>query len=142
MANGYVKQNAFNVYVPHRLGVNNNVSGMGAYKHTQIAVNDLAVIYGTAMIHELGHNFNLYHTFGNNNVRPDPYNCEHVTRDINDPNYNAASTYSVGDEVADTNAVPNFLFEQHNHIAYADGIYNVILVCDGQVQNSINLSKE
>lgn len=54
------------------------------------------------IIHEIGHCFNLFHVF-------QPYTgghpCEHVTRDVNDPSYNADAA---GDKVADTAAHPNF----------------------------------
>jgi hypothetical protein len=57
------------------------------------------------MIHEVGHAFALLH--------PDQgstsfTNCEHVTRDPNDPDFNADTA---GDRVVDTPAVPNFFYE-------------------------------
>ncbi|MFK5985647.1 MAG: hypothetical protein QM479_09490 [Pseudomonadota bacterium] len=111
-ANGYAKQNAFNIYVPHRLGQG---SGQGAYKRAYAAVNDVS-LFSNKFIHEVGHNFNLAHTFENSNWRPDPVNCERVTRIETDPEYNADIA---GDEVTDTNAVPNFFREQRNHACYA-----------------------
>ncbi len=109
---GYAKQHAFNIYVPHRLITG---SGQGRYNRAHLAVND-ANIYSNAIIHEIGHNFNLYHTFDNGSYRPDPVNCERVTRTETDPEYNALSE---GDELHDTNAVPNFFREQHIYVAYA-----------------------
>ncbi|MBD45482.1 MAG: hypothetical protein CMC65_09770 [Flavobacteriaceae bacterium] len=108
--NNYAKQNAFNIYVPHRLGQG---SGQGSYNNTFAAVNDVSV-FSNKFIHEVGHNFNLHHTFGNSNWRPDPVNCERVTRIETDPEYNAGDEF-IGDEIADTGAVPNFFREQLNH---------------------------
>ncbi len=110
---GYAKQNAFNIYAPHSLYKG---SGQGSYNHPRVAIIATSVGQGSILAHELGHGFNLYHTFGPSNVRPHPTNCERVTRIISDPEYNANFA---GDEVVDTNAVPNFFREQHNHFAYA-----------------------
>jgi len=59
-------------------------------------------------VHELGHMFGLAHTWnGVEEYDPeDPYQtCEHVTRDENDPEYNADVA---GDDVTDTAAMPRF----------------------------------
>lgn len=51
-----------------------------------------------AFVHEIGHNLNLEHTYKDFNVLS---LCEHVTRDENNPEYNANTK---GDKVADTPA--------------------------------------
>lgn len=113
--NGYVKQDAFNIYAPHEL---NRGAGQSSYLSTSVAVIAAAVTNGRLLSHEIGHCLNLIHTFDNDNERPDPVNCEHVTRISNDPEFNAGHP-GIGDEVVDTNSVPNFQKEQHNHFAYA-----------------------
>lgn len=113
VANGYAKQNAFNIYAPHLLFQG---SGQGAYNRPRVAIIATSVGQGSLLAHELGHGFNLSHTFGKSNERPHPIYCERVTRNPLDPEYNAQTA---GDEVTDTNAVPNFAAEQHNHFAYA-----------------------
>ncbi|QAA82525.1 hypothetical protein EI546_12700 [Aequorivita sp. H23M31] len=106
--------NAFNVFAPHSLSQG---SGQSGYNQTTVAIIS-AVVGGNSRTfsHEIGHCFNLIHTFGNSNERPDPANCERVTRNVHDPSYNASDK---GDRVIDTNAVPNFQREQNNHFAYA-----------------------
>ncbi|KJJ39715.1 hypothetical protein [Aequorivita vladivostokensis] len=111
--NGYVKSDAFNIYAPHEL-----IQGAGEswLKNTKIAMTGSLIAIGTILPHEIGHCFNLHHTFGPGNSRPDPLNCERVTRIPSDPEYNA---HMAGDMVIDTNAVPNFNLEQHSYYAYA-----------------------
>lgn len=109
-ANGKVKENAFNVYVPRTLA--NNAAGIGSYNNTHCAVKD-AHVFDNVIVHEIGHNFNLSHT--HTGWRSN--NCERVTRDINDPDYNASPTplnnYTArGDKIHDTAAVPDFSREQ------------------------------
>lgn len=121
-ANGKVREDAFNIYSPHSLS---RGSGQSGYNQTNVAI--ISGVIGNSnsrtLYHEIGHCFNLIHTFGNSNERPDPINCEHVTRDPNEPSYNAATR---GDLIVDTNAVPNFQREQTNHFAYA--VYQAGLV--------------
>lgn len=115
-ANGYKREGAFNIYAPHSLAKGSGATG---YKETSVAI--ISAVVGEkyrTLYHEIGHCFTLIHTFGNSNERPSPTNCEHVTRDPNDPNYNANLT-NIGDEFVDTNAVPNFQREQTNYFAYA-----------------------
>lgn len=108
----YAKTDAWNIYVPYRLG---SGTGQANYNKARVAVSDYGIL-SNAFIHEVGHAFNLTHTFDDGNYRPDPVNCERVTRLVTDPDYNADVA---GDMVTDTNAVPNFFREQHNHYAYA-----------------------
>ena len=116
--NGYVKSNAYNIYVPNSFCC---YSGITSYFSTTIGIRVGAVTLPT-FIHEMGHTLNLRHTFGPGNDRPDPVNCERVTRNINAPEYNADT---MGDRVHDTNAVPNFQREQHNHMASAIEIADI-----------------
>jgi len=114
--NGYVRENSYNVYVPNTF---TGFTGATNYFITNIGIRACCVVH-TSFIHEMGHTLNLCHTFeclpGYSNTRPHPSNCERVTRNINHPDYNANEA---GDILHDTNAVPNFFREQHNHVAYA-----------------------
>jgi len=99
-ANGYVEPNSFNCYVPKKFI--NRISGQGDPNKTKLTVHSYTFTeteYNSwsTLIHEIGHNFDLRHTHSG---------CENVTRDPNDPNYNALTH---GDRVHDTNAVPNFI---------------------------------
>lgn len=109
---GKVKSSAFNVYAPHTLS---RGSGQSGYYSTSLAINSSQVDSGTVFAHELGHSFNLIHTFGNSNDKP-PTICERVTRNPLDTFYNA---HEAGDKIVDTDAVPNFQREQHVHFANA-----------------------
>lgn len=112
--NGYVREDSFNIYTVHSMPLG---SGQSSYLQTSIAINSgLIGSNSRTFSHEIGHCFNLIHTFGNSNERPDSVNCERVTRNVNDPSYNARDA---GDRVTDTNAVPNFQREQGIHFAYA-----------------------
>lgn len=120
--NGFVKENSYNIYVPEGFnGPAGAPTGVTSYFSTKIGIRACCVVHPT-FVHEMGHTLNLHHTFGNSNTRPHPTNCERVTRNINHPNYNA--TFA-GDEIHDTNAVPNFFREQHNYVAYAIANANI-----------------
>lgn len=114
--NGYYHENSFNVYVNRPT----NYSGVAVYNTTYLGVGQWSLFqYPDVIIHEIGHNFNLIHTHGS--VWPTS-NCERVTRDPNDPNFNANIR---GDRVVDTNAVPNFQSEQRVYITDALEAANV-----------------
>lgn len=101
-------ENAINVYIIKNL----SYDGASNYFSDRITVKESVMLYSeTLLAHEVGHTFNLMHTHGNFNRPPLGmcYHlnftniCEHVTRDPNDPNYNALTH---GDQVHDTAADP------------------------------------
>lgn len=77
-------------------------------------------------VHEIGHIFNLKHTHD--------YPCENVTRDPNDPNYNAETA---GDYVVDTQASPTFYGSNMQYVSQDCNSYtgNLINPCDGLPYN-------
>ncbi|PVW16435.1 hypothetical protein DDV96_04035 [Marixanthomonas spongiae] len=98
-SNGYYDPNAFNVYVPYALD-----DFGGAASGDTVSIMPTVNLNNATIIHELGHNFNLLHTFSGYNGNY----CEHVTRNTNDPDFNADTH---GDRVVDTAAMPDFLNE-------------------------------
>ncbi len=94
--NGYLDANSFNIYIPYAIGF----GGASYYNNTKLIIRPNGMQSGS-LIHEVGHSFNLRHTFDNYNSS----SCERVTRDANDPLYNADTR---GDLVIDTAAVPDF----------------------------------
>ncbi|RWW92087.1 zinc-dependent metalloprotease [Flavobacterium cerinum] len=103
--NNYMKSNNFNVYIHPDISNGNGVTNYGL---NYIGI-DMWVIQGLwsapkhVLAHELAHTFGLYHAWGNNNGGT--YTDERVTRDPNNPNYNALTA---GDRVADTPAMVSF----------------------------------
>lgn len=102
---------AINIYVAKTIILVNGGSadGVTTYLDNAIAIKEENLWWmDTTLVHEMGHVLNLIHTHGDTNDPPngsmanDP-NCEHVTRDPNDPNYNALTA---GDMVYDTAADP------------------------------------
>ncbi|WP_432412115.1 hypothetical protein [Rasiella sp. SM2506] len=89
---GANKPDMFNVYIPRE------AQGFGGIAERYVSTN-LGVSGGNVasptLINEMGHCFNLRHLDSGGS------NCENVTRDPNDPNFNA---YDTGDRVADTPA--------------------------------------
>lgn len=100
-ANGYVQPNSFNVYVPWRFTL---FRGIGPGNTTNAGV-DADAFVGNTIVHEIGHNLGLLHTHANYSSS---VSCEHVTRDVADPQYNADM---FGDQIIDTAAAPKF-FDQ------------------------------
>lgn len=95
-------ENAINVYLffpTHAAGIQTE-NGLGIGKF-QFRDN----IRSGILVHEIGHFLSLRHTFSAWTTS----NCEHQTRDENNPNFNAEDK---GDLVVDTNPVPDFTQEQ------------------------------
>ncbi|GGE34619.1 hypothetical protein GCM10010832_13520 [Psychroflexus planctonicus] len=116
---------AIRVMVPHHIqwrGV--------AYGHDRLIVRaDQEEIIGI-FIHEIGHNLSLKHT---HEYFDSSWLCENVTRDPNDPAYNAESA---GDYVVDTQASPNF-YTYMQYVSQDCNNYtgNLINNCDGVPYN-------
>lgn len=130
--NQYVIENSFNVYVPYLFAL--GYSGIGRAHRTSFAVNSFTFNALNVPVHEAGHNFNLLHTFsgwtGNS--------CERVTRDINDPDYNASDINggtARGDRIHDTGAVPSFLYEQRDYGFKAIRPHLPLYITDLEVRN-------
>lgn len=116
--------NAIRVLIPY------NYPWRGAaYGHDRFVVraNQEAII--GIFLHELGHNLSLIHTHEFSNGS----SCERVTRDPNDPNYNATTA---GDRVVDTQASPQFYGMNGQHLAQDCTTYTGNLTdCDGTPYN-------
>jgi len=94
IADDYKMDNAFNVYVPQHI---EDRSGAANFYRTTLYVRDEALLK-PILQHEIGHCFNLIHTFENYDAA---LNCERVTRLELDPYYNADDA---GDLIVDTPA--------------------------------------
>ena len=100
--NGFRRDDAMNVYAPATLS---GFSGVSYGTPSNAIVMRTSNLNNVIMHHEMGHALGLSHTSAGST---NPSNCEHVTRDPNDPNFNADTR---GDKVVDTAAIPNFFYE-------------------------------
>lgn len=101
-SSGHYVQDAFNIYVPWN---NDDFAGAASATYSTINTTTTANLQKATFIHETGHNLGQVHTHTGYNWQT---NCEHVTRDPNDPDFNADIR---GDGAADTAAMPNFIQE-------------------------------
>jgi hypothetical protein len=107
--NDLLKEDSFNVFIPYQLlhpnGSGDLIAGAASINTTMSAINSFNVTPYT-VIHEIGHNLGLLHTFNNYNND----NCEHVTRDPTDvddpldPYDTFFNAKTAGDWVVDTAA--------------------------------------
>lgn len=97
--NGFISPNTFNVYIPEDHGPG---SGEARFNSTICAVQK-SDFNDYTLTHELAHDFFILHTREFFNTE----DCERVTRNIDDPSYNADTG---GDRVADTAACPRYNF--------------------------------
>jgi|TARA_B110000908_G_scaffold101268_1_gene119403 hypothetical protein len=102
------KEDAFNVYVPFGT---DNFGGKAKGLLTTTSFVPTSNLTNPVLIHEVGHNLALSHTHddwvNSQGVYDEDYNnCEHVTRDPDNGEYNANTTS--GDGVPDTASVPDF----------------------------------
>ena len=142
-------ENAINIYIRKDIG-----GGSAAYGNNILFLRE-QYLYNNPyniLAHEIGHSFGLLHTHGGLNKPPAPScydpnfltNCEHVTRNSSDPNYNALTH---GDKVHDTAAEPGlFSLTTGNqaHCYNIDGNCNYVGInqtdCIGtpyQIDNSV-----
>src|SRR5690606_23054249 len=109
---GSYRDDAINIYVADSLA--SNASGLANYYSNSVAVKKKVIYYsGFLLAHEIAHALGIMHTIGSINELPKLPNgmgdlsfCEHVTRNISDPNFNADSA---GDYVVDTPADPGLV---------------------------------
>ncbi len=118
----YVDSTAINIYIPYRFtNFKNNLRGAQVSSRS-IAINSFEYNTGI-LVHEIGHIFDLKHTHRAFKGK----NCERVTRDEENPNYNANCA---GDFVTDTGAMR----ELNNNTTYISQDCNYmgqLKDCDG-----------
>lgn len=109
LANNKFKADAFNMYIPLQF-TTTGLTGEALYASTFSAVK-ASMLNTYIPAHEIGHNFNLLHTF----YEYDESSCERVTRIISDPLYNANIA---GDRITDTDACPTLSTGVNNDCVY------------------------
>ncbi len=100
LSNGWYDSESFNFYVPYSFAIG---SGQALGHGSIVSGTHHWSFQGperTTILHEIAHNFDIYHTRHNYS---NPATCERVTRDSADPNYNADTN---GDCGIDTAAAP------------------------------------
>lgn len=139
--NAYV-DDAINVYMAPSIYGNGIVGvgafGMASYYDNAIAIKQPAMYLDYLLAHEVAHALGIMHTIGNtNNIENHPNGmggqpfCERVTRDPNDPYYNADSA---GDWVRDTAADPGLITDPTETYYNTDANCNYFgnqINCDG-----------
>lgn len=130
-------ENVINVYIAPSL--TGGAYGITNYFSNSVAVKSSAMWGERGLLaHEIGHALSLMHTHGPDNAPPNgnvgtTTGCERVTRDPNDPNYNATTA---GDKVADTAADPGLNGNVANQYYNTDSNCNYfgnLLDCGGDL---------
>lgn len=108
--NNAIRDNAINVYMAPSVTSNPEVGGITSYYNNVIAIRQPSMYDKALLAHEVAHTLGIMHTIGpRNEIYNSPNGmggmptCEHVTRDPNNPEYNADTA---GDRVRDTAADP------------------------------------
>ncbi|MDO4728144.1 MAG: hypothetical protein Q4B43_03950 [Bacteroidota bacterium] len=118
-ANGKFSNNSLNVYVVKTLNGYNGAASAnsdGIVLKRSHFIGKHQTIPGNLLAHEIAHTYGLAHPWGEGLPA---YTFEHVTRDSNNPNYNALTA---GDCIADTPAMVSFWSE----FAVGGSIFDVI----------------
>lgn len=108
----YMVENCLNLFFVNFDGMN---AGSGSIANIRSVYSywalDIENYFNFIFPHELGHNFNLYHV---HQPFTGGHACEHVTRDVNDPYFNANIA---GDQIVDTPAqsqnITNIYFNEN-----------------------------
>lgn len=94
----YYDDKCYDIFITSQIE-NGLINASATLVGQSMVITDWNLTYQRILCHEMGHSFYLYHT---DNFASSAC-CENVTRDINDPNYNATTK---GDFIHDTPATP------------------------------------